>query len=163
MKHYVKFVKEVLRGLNDEVLDKTEWLSEEEYIQKRGKSEYIFTTSHKYEWVDYQEEYREARNEKQVLSGVIVHIFPFEKDDELDGLRWFIVETNAANAGSDTDKIAFSCFAKGHNARHLDILEEGQYVEVEGELVIEMMAKNESNIWFDVDTIDYEPKKMARL
>ena len=99
----------------------------------------------------------------QILSGKVIDIFPLEKDDELGGIRWFIVETNAENAGSKVGKLAFSCFAKGHNARHLDELEKGMYVEVEGTLVLEMVAKGESNIWFDVEHIDYEPKKLKRL
>ena len=101
--------------------------------------------------------------ETQILSGKVVDIFPFEDDSELGGLRWFIVETNAFNAGSESGKMAFSCFAKGHNARYLGELEKGTYVELEGHLVVEMMAKCESNIWFDVETIDYEPLKMRRL
>lgn len=99
----------------------------------------------------------------QILSGTIVDIMPLERDDEIGGVRWFIVETAADNAWEKVGKIAFSCFAKGHNARHLDELEKGQYVEVEGSLQIEMVDKGESNIWFDVENIDYEPKKMKRL
>lgn len=99
----------------------------------------------------------------QILSGKIIDILPLQKDDELGGIRWFIVETNADNAGVESNELAFSCFAKGHNARHLGELEKGMYVEVEGTLVLEMAAKGESNIWFDVEHIDYEPKKLTRL
>lgn len=92
----------------------------------------------------------------QILSGKIIQICGPEEIQTDNPFCWVLVETNASNAGTESQKVAFNCWVSGENAFKVQMLEEGTYVELEGYMVAEMTDRCEMNFWFDTVKINFE-------